>query len=157
MESSEYIVYNHSDELTDSERELIAAANEALPHSYAPYSTFHVACAIRLDNGEVVTGVNQENASSPAGLCAEQVALYRKGIAFPDARVLAMAVVAQSEKHPNDPPAISPCGICRQVMLEFVHRQEHSYPVIMQAGNNSWIKVLKMESLLPFGFTANSL
>lgn len=157
MESSEYIVYNHFNELTDSDRALITAAQEALPHSYAPYSTFHVACAIRMDNGEIVTGVNQENASSPAGLCAEQVALYRKGIAFPNAQILAIAVVAHAEKHPNDIPPISPCGNCRQVMLEFVHRQEHTYPVLMQAGQDSWIKVPKMESLLPFGFTANSL
>ncbi len=156
MENSAYTVYNHRDELSTSDQELIDAALEALPNSYAPYSTFHVASAIRLDNGDILTGVNQENASSPAGLCAEQVALYRKGAAQPNAHILGMAIVAKSEKYERM-PAISPCGSCRQVMLEFLQRQQHSYYVLMQGGDETWIKVHKMESLLPFGFTANSL
>ncbi len=156
MEKSEFEVYQSLEELPTSEQELIAQAQSSLPMSYAPYSSFHVAASIRLSDGRILTGVNQENASSPAGLCAEQVTLYRKGVEAPDAIIVAMAIVAVSDRT-LELPAISPCGNCRQVMLEFVQRQDSSFPVIMQGSDGQWLKIFKMESLLPFGFTSNSL
>jgi cytidine deaminase len=156
MEKSDFVIYDRMDLLTKEEQELINAARSSLPMSYAPYSSFHVGAAIRLSDGRILTGVNQENASSPAGLCAEQVTLYRKGVEAPRSSIVAMAIVAQSDRT-DELPAISPCGNCRQVMLEFVHRQNSTYPVIMQGVQGTWVKVHKMESLLPFGFSSNSL
>jgi cytidine deaminase len=105
-------------------------------------------------NNQIITGVNQENASSPAGLCAEQVALYRKGAAYPEQDIETIAIVARKES--GDSVPISPCGNCRQVMAEFVHRQNKSFSVLMNWKNGSWLKILEMEDLLPFSFTAKS-
>ena len=156
MKKSEYTVYQRLGNLSPEDQELIAQAQSSLQLSYAPYSSFHVAAAIRLSDGRILTGVNQEHASSPAGLCAEQVTLYRKGVEAPDIPIVAMAIVAISDRT-IELPAISPCGNCRQVMLEFVQRQESSFPVIMQEADGKWLKIHRMESLLPFGFTSNSL
>lgn len=155
MEQGKYHIFDSLEDLEPSDQKLIEAAINALPLSYAPYSTFHVACAIRLQSGEIVTGVNQENASSPAGLCAEQVALHRKAMEFPEGIIAELAVVARTEES-KELHSVSPCGICRQAMLEFLSRQGSSFPVLMKSDGNSWIRVKEMESLLPFGFTSNS-
>jgi len=154
MENDRFAIYDKLTDLDSSYQALIHAASEALDTSYAPYSRFNVAAAISLANGSIITGVNQENASSPAGLCAEQVALYRKGIEWPDQKIKAIAVVARQESGKKVP--ISPCGNCRQVMVEFVHRQRSSFPVILQWENDSWLCISQMEDLLPFSFTAKS-
>ncbi len=154
MDEPAYHIFNNLSEMEEDDQELIKAAEEAVKNSYAPYSRFHVAAAIRLGNGRIVTGVNQENASSPAGLCAEQVALYRKGIAWPEEQILSMAIIAQQEAGKN--VAISPCGNCRQVMVEFVHRQNSSFHIIMKWEGDTWLRVKSMEDLLPFSFTAKS-
>ena len=154
MKKSSYHIFNNLSEIGEEDRELIHAAEHAISRSYAPYSEFHVAAAIRLGNGTIVTGVNQENASSPAGLCAEQVALYRKGVAWPTEKIVSMAIIAQREEGKSI--AISPCGNCRQVMVEFVHRQSESFHVIMKWEGDSWLRINRMEDLLPFSFTAKS-
>ena len=154
MDESRYTLFTSLDKMDWDDRELVQRAEAALPMSYAPYSTFHVAAALRLDSGKVITGVNQENASSPAGLCAEQVALYRKGISTPDERIISIAIVAR--RNEGGLVQVSPCGNCRQVMAEFVHRQEGSFSVIMKWEGEGWLKVHRMEDLLPFSFTAKS-
>ncbi|MEJ2004653.1 MAG: cytidine deaminase [Cyclobacteriaceae bacterium] len=154
MEKDQFHIYNGISEMEIQDQDLITAASGVLDQSYAPYSNFHVAAAILISNGEIITGVNQENASSPAGLCAEQVALYRKGIEWPNEKIISMAIVARRSDKKS--VAISPCGNCRQVMVEFVHRQAESFPVIMQWENDSWLRINSMESLLPFSFTAKS-
>ncbi len=155
MEKAHYTIFNEFQELEESDKTLAQAAINALDLSYAPYSSFHVATAILLNDGTVLTGVNQENASSPAGLCAEQVALYRKGIQFPEKEILAMAVVARAGGAQNLVP-VSPCGNCRQVMIEFLHRQEKSFSVLMKWEGTTWMKVHHVENLLPFSFSAKS-
>ncbi|MCA6077988.1 cytidine deaminase [Fulvivirga sedimenti] len=155
MEQDKYTIIGQFDELVESDKSLAQAAMDALRFSYAPYSTFHVAAAIRLADGTVITGVNQENASSPAGLCAEQVALYRKGIEFPEKEITQIAIVARSGDKQDLVP-VSPCGNCRQVMVEFLHRQEPNYSILMKWEGKSWIKIHQVDSLLPFSFTAKS-
>ena len=155
MEKEKYTLFPTFDELEPADQQLVLAAQDALKLSYAPYSSFHVAAALRLEDGSVITGVNQENASSPAGLCAEQVALYRMGISNPGASIACIAIVAMSGNNPELVP-VSPCGNCRQVMTEFLHRQSKSYSVIMKWEGSTWLKIKQMEDLMPFSFTAKS-
>lgn len=104
-------------ELTEEDRALTDAAREACMGSYSPYSHFAVGAALRLSDGSIVKGSNQENAAYPSGMCAERVALYQAGALHPDKAVTAMAIAAQNGgmflSHP-----CPPCGACRQVMLE---------------------------------------
>ena len=154
--NDDFAIIHHRTSLTDEESALLTAAEEALDDAYAPYSDFRVAAAILLQDGSILTGVNQENAAYPAGLCAERVALYRAGASMPGMKILRMAVTARPPA--GEPfPGITPCGGCRQVMLEFVHRQKESFGLIMPLKNDTWLRVYKAEALLPFGFRTKTL
>ncbi|MTI37912.1 cytidine deaminase, partial [Fulvivirga lutimaris] len=117
-ENEEYIIYNSFDELDEESQWLVGKAKDALEVSYSPYSNFTVGAAALLNNSEVILGANQENASYPAGLCAERVALFQAGARFPNAAVIRLAIVAKRASE-EDLRAGGPCGMCRQVMLEF--------------------------------------
>ena len=128
-------------------------AEEALKSttlSYAPFSGFHVGCAVLLDNGEVVVGANQENASYPCGLCAERVALYNASTLHPKAKIVALAIAAKSGDSPTEDP-ISPCGAYRQVLAEYAARQESPIGVVM-VGQTHTVWVHDARYLLPFTF-----
>lgn len=128
-------------------------AEEALKStmlSYAPFSGFHVGCAVLLDNGEVVVGANQENASYPCGLCAERVALYNASTLHPKAKIVALAIAAKSGDSPTEDP-ISPCGACRQVLAEYAARQASPIGVVM-VGQYRTVWVHDACYLLPFTF-----
>lgn len=102
-------------ELNEEDRELVEAAMQATNGSYAPYSKFHVGAAVRLQNGTIVIGANQENAAYPSGLCAERTALFAAGAQHPTQPVVALAIAARKGKQ-FVPQPISPCGACRQVV-----------------------------------------
>ena len=106
------------EELTAEEQHLLSLAIEATSRSYAPYSRFHVGAAVRLDNGEEIIGSNQENAAYPSGLCAERTALFAAGTLYPDVPVSLLAIAARGTDGEllNEP--CSPCGSCRQVIIE---------------------------------------
>ena len=106
------------EELTAEEQHLLSLAIEATSRSYAPYSYFHVGAAVRLENGEEVIGSNQENAAYPSGLCAERTALFAAGTLHPDVPVTMLAIAARGTDGEllNEP--CSPCGSCRQVIIE---------------------------------------
>ncbi|QKG80585.1 cytidine deaminase [Tenuifilum thalassicum] len=140
-----------SDGMENWERELIEKAKDALSGSYSPYSHFRVGAAVLLENGEVITGSNQENGAYPSGLCAERVALFYAGSKYPNVPIKAMAVVASSGDGITKNP-ISPCGACRQVMLEYQNISKKAYPVYM-VGENKIIRVSDVKDLLPFSFT----
>ena len=112
------------DELSDSDRALIADACRAARQSYAPYSHFHVGAALRLSDGSVVCGSNQENAAYPSGLCAERTALFAAGASHPGTPVEVLAIAACNDEGLFTPQPTPPCGACRQVMLETETRQE---------------------------------
>ena len=105
-------------ELTVTEQTLLQKAIESTHHSYAPYSHFHVGAALLLGNGEIVLGCNQENASFPAGICAERSAIFAAGAKYPDEPVVMLAIAARNSLGELLDDPISPCGICRQVILE---------------------------------------
>ncbi|MDE6136251.1 MAG: cytidine deaminase [Muribaculaceae bacterium] len=140
------------DELTPEELELVNAAREATHRAYAPYSHFYVGAAIRLDNGVIVPGSNQENAAFPSGTCAERSACYYAGARYPEARFKAIAVTARgADGNELDEPA-SPCGACRQALVEYEHLAGHDVPVYMAARNKIY-KLDSVSALLPFTFT----
>ena len=115
-------VYDDINELPNAIQELMAKAIEARDNAYAPYSKFNVGAAIRLENGEIVSGNNQENASYPSGLCAERTAIYSAHANFPDVTMLEIALTASSKNQITDKP-IPPCGACRQAIAEYETKQ----------------------------------
>lgn len=142
------------EELQETEQMLFTAALEATEHSYAPYSHFHVGAAILLENGIVVTGSNQENAAYPSGLCAERVALFHAGHQYPDVPVAILAIAAVAEG--KQVKSVSPCGACRQVLLEMEQKSGRSMKVLL-CGTEEVIAVESAEALLPLCFGSKDL
>ena len=138
-------------ELAKSDRELMQQAVEAAEGAYAPYSGFHVGAALRLTDGAVVVGSNQENVAYPSGLCAERTALFAASAQYPHCRDYeALAIVGRNAD--GQLCEASPCGACRQVLSEYEHLQGHPMRILcyLQGGR---IRVFpSVASLLPFSF-----
>jgi cytidine deaminase len=156
MKSSTIERFNSVEELDSESKYLVHKAKDATLTSYAPYSKFNVGAALMLDDGTIITGSNQENASYPLCMCAERVALYTAATLHPNKKITKLAVVAHKKNHKELTPATS-CGACAQVMLEFEARQDKPFQVIMLAQDNHWIKCSSVSVLLPMGFTKDSL
>lgn len=144
------------EELSLEEQELIAAADEATHRSYAPYSNFSVGAAVRLANGIIVTGNNQENAAYPSGLCAERTTLFYANAQYPDQAVLTLAIVARNSEGELLSTPISPCGACRQVMLETEIRFRHPIKILLCGAEKVYI-VENVTALLPLSFGSEYL
>jgi cytidine deaminase len=147
----EYEKYASLEELNEADRALLKKAHEAASSAYAPYSNFKVGAAAEMQNGETITGSNQENISFPAGLCAEGVVLAAAASKFPGMPIRQLAITYQSSKENNSAP-IAPCGICRQSLQEFKERTGSPVKLIMGAINGSVIVVNDAASLMPFSF-----
>ena len=119
------------DELSSEERELIQLAKEATKSSYAPYSHFHVGAAVLLGNGQKVIGCNQENAVLPAGICAERSAIFAAGAQYPDQPIKVLAIAARDTKGEFTKEPVSPCGVCRQVIVEVETRYQLPVKVLL--------------------------
>ena len=145
----------HYDELNEEDRRLIEQAKEATQRSYAPYSRFSVGAAALLANGEIVTGSNQENAASPSGLCAERTTLFYANSRYPDQAVKTLAIAARNASGFTGKP-ISPCGACRQVLLETARR--HGSPIrILLYGTTEIYLTNGIDNLLPLSFSGEFL
>lgn len=153
--SDNQIFYTSFKEIPTDEQNLITNASEATNNAYAPYSNFHVGAALLLDNGVIIKGSNQENAAYPSGLCAERVAIFHLMNSLPDRKIKKIAITAR-KKNSNNYLAVSPCGGCRQVMLEQEQKQQEKIEVIFQS-NENWVKVFTILELLPFSFDKNTL
>ena len=152
----EYQEYSSEEELPEQEKFLLEKAREATGSSYSPYSHFRVGAAVRLKNGEIITGSNQENAAYPSGLCAERVALFAAAARYPGVAVEALAITASSKETLINQP-VTPCGACRQVMMEYENTGGQDMQVIM-AGQQGKITVApNIKSLLPLNFDGNHL
>lgn len=151
-----YESYDRLDELTGEDRALCAAAEQALQTSYSPYSNFKVAAAIRLTDGTVVTGSNQENLAYPSGLCAERVALFTIGAGYPEGVIESMVVTAHTAGFKIESP-VTCCGGCLQVLAEFERRQQREIEVIFYCIDGQVLKVKGIKSLLPFVFVEERL
>jgi len=148
--------FEHLEDLDSESKYLVHKAKEATAHAYAPYSKVCVGAALMLDDGTMMTGSNQENAAYPLCMCAERVALYAAAAIHPDRKILKMAVVAHKKNHKELTPAAC-CGSCRQVLHEFEQRQHKPIEIIMFAPDKKWVKAPSAASLLPLGFTQDSL
>ena len=143
-------VYGTAAEMPAQDSALVQRAKLATEGAYAPYSRFQVGAAALLENGEVVTGSNQENGAYPSGLCAERTALFYAGAKFPNVAVKALAIAAQTGGQ-LCAGAVYPCGACRQVMLESEMRGGQPIRVIM-AGENEVEVARSAHDLLPLSF-----
>jgi len=150
------IVHQDDSALTNEERSLLTMANEAAAKAYAPYSKFNVGTAVLLQNGEIVLGSNQENVAYPSGMCAERVALFASGANFPDVAVRLMAIVANSEEFEMD-DVITPCGGCRQVIMECQIRQNSPIRMLLSSPKGKVVVVENARTLLPFAFDSEGL
>lgn len=140
------------EELAAGERRLVDMAREATNRSYAPYSKFHVGAAISLDNGEVVTGANQENVAYPSGTCAERSACFYAGARYPGAKFEAIAIASRgTDGEPTVGPC-APCGACRQALLEYEMLAGHDVTVLL-VGRDEVFRLPSVKSLLPLAFT----
>ena len=140
------------EELSEQDRLLIEAAKSATGHSYAPYSLFQVGAAARLEDGTVITGTNQENAAYPSGLCAERTVLFYAGAAYPDKAVVSLAIAAYTNGDFTQKP-VSPCGACRQVMLEMEQRYQQPMRIVLYGTEAVYVIEGGVAELLPLSFS----
>ena len=149
--SFELSVFQSPGELESELQKLLEVAEKSRADAYAPYSNFQVGAAVLLENGEIVIGNNQENASYPSGLCAERVAVFQAGARFPGIRIKAIAISAGSTKFTVDKPA-APCGNCRQAIAEYELKQEEPITLILRGAEGPLYKVDSIEDILPLTF-----
>jgi cytidine deaminase len=138
-------------ELSSQDKILVDTAKEATQAAYAPYSHFQVGAAVQLTDGIVVTGNNQENVAYPSGLCAERTALFYANAHYPDRAVDTIAIAAYAHGDYVDAP-ITPCGGCRQVILEAQNRYQHPVRLILYGKKEVYI-IPKITDLLPLSFS----
>lgn len=144
------------DELPDADREVVDAARAATANSYAIYSHFNVGAAVRLANGIIVSGSNQENAAYPSGLCAERTTLFWANSQYPTQPVEVLAIAACNEQGELATP-IPPCGACRQVILETEKRYDKAMRIILYGAKECYVIDDGVKALLPLSFDAGFL
>ena len=151
-----YESYDHLGDLSEDDQALCILAEKALQNSYSPYSNFKVATAVKISNGKVVSGSNQENIAYPSGLCAERVALFTVGATYPEVVIESMVITAHTDNFKIEQP-VTCCGACLQVMAEFERKQDREIEVMFYCLGGKIVKVKGMKSLLPFGFVEDRL
>ena len=144
------------DELSDADKAVVDAARAATANSYAVYSNFSVGAAVRLGNGTVVSGSNQENAAYPSGLCAERTTLFWANSQYPKEPVEVLAIAARSAQGELEFP-ITPCGACRQVMLETEKRFGNKMKIILYGTRQCYVIDDGVRVLMPLSFDSDSL
>ena len=155
MEKTLLIRYDEAETIANldtNDAALMQAAIDAARGAYAPYSHFHVGAAVRLTNGTVIVGNNQENVAYPSGLCAERTALFAASAQHPDARdVEAIAIVGINQQ--GVLCEASPCGACRQVLSEYENNQQHPLRTLCYLEGGRVRIYHSVADLLPFSFT----
>lgn len=147
-----YLVYPGTADLDAEDRLLLEEARAATAKAIAPYSGFSVGAAVKLLNGAIVTGGNQENISFPAGLCAERVALSTASSLYPGVAVTALAVSYRSTQSMSDHP-ITPCGVCRQSLQELWERSGTPIRLVLGGMEGSVWVIPDASGLMPLSFT----
>ena len=143
------------EELDKSVQLLINKAKDQVNKAYAPYSGFHVGAAVELENGEIFVGSNQENSAYPSGLCAERVAIFYANAQYPDVAVKSIAIAAFTNGNFLDEP-ITPCGSCRQVLIETEMRFKKNITILLY-GTKRVYMLENVKQLLPLCFEKSSL
>jgi len=139
-----------ADELSALDSELVESAKKATKNSYAIYSHFNVGAAVRLTDNEIIQGCNQENVAFPSGICAERSAIFAAQARHPDKPIVALAIAAFTGNKFTDDP-VTPCGSCRQVMLQIEKRYNKPIKIILYGQKFCYI-VSKVSDLLPLSF-----
>lgn len=148
----DYCEYDSVEQMPADMRELMHQAMLAAQAAYAPYSYFHVGAAVRVADGTIVTGSNQENIAYPSGLCAERVALFSASAQKPNQAVMMLAVVGLNGGNYCE---ASPCGACRQVMAEYENRYGNQLTILCYLQDGRVRCISGVKNLLPFGFEAS--
>ena len=130
---------------------LLEKAKEVSFSAYAPYAKFRVGAAVLLQSGEIVLGNNQENAAYPEGLCAERVALFSAMAQYPQGQIKALAVYGNPMDYALN-QYVTPCGACRQVLMEYEQRSGNNIRVLCGGTAGEIFAVDSAKHLLPFGF-----
>jgi cytidine deaminase len=151
-----YEAYDSIEELAEQDASLLTEARKFTRLAYAPYSHFRVGAAARLVNGEIVCGSNEENASFPAGLCAERVVLASLSSSHPGLAPMAMAISYKNDKGESNRP-IFPCGICRQSFQEYEHRYKQPIRLVLSGMEGIVFVIPQAGYLLPLAFTSEEL
>ncbi len=152
----EYYSTTDLDSFSELEKELIHLTIEKASHAYAPYSKFNVSAGVLMSDNKILYGTNVENASYPIGICAERNVLSHVISNYPDGTISTIAVYAEKEIKKLKSP-ITPCGMCRQALLEAENRQHSPIKLIMIGHNNQYLIVDKCLDLLPFAFDGKML
>ena len=142
--------------LTNSDKTLVLKAKSMLKSAYAPYSGFLVGAAVHLENGEIITGNNQENVAYPSGMCAERVAIFYAKSQFPNTKINSIAVSAISKNFLIE-DVVSPCGSCRQVISEYEVKQNENIRILLHQSDDSVIIIKSISDLLPLMFISEKL
>lgn len=152
----EYEVFDTIEELKCEDKILLLEARETTTMAYAPYSKFNVGAVAILNNGEIVKGSNQENASYPVGICAERVLLGNAAILFPEVPIKSLYISYHNTVGASNEP-ISPCGMCRQAISEYEHRTQQKIRLLI-SGMEGKVYVFEHASLLlPLSFSSVNL
>lgn len=154
--SSNFEVYDSQQELPPEIQDLMQKAFEARDQAYAPYSKLRVGAAVLLENEQVVTGSNQENASYPTGQCAERTAVFYAGAQHPGSRIKSLVLSAKSMNHSVVSP-VPPCGSCRQALAEYEVKQESPIEIYFMGESGKIVKANSVKDLLPFTFDSTCL
>lgn len=148
----EFLKYESVDELNEVQRNLVKRSAEIAQKAYAPYSKFHVGAALLLENGEIITGNNQENASYPVGICAERTLLSYVHANFPEQKKLKLGITVLDTDQD-----VSPCGLCRQTILEYETLQSQPIEILLLNRSGSVTVIPSGSSLLPLHFDSKML
>jgi len=153
-----YAEYDNIGELAENDAQLLLKARKTAETAYAPYSNFYVGAAALLENGKIVTGTNQENASYPVTICAERSLLSGASSIYPKQSVIAMAI-SYHNHNPNTKSIIplSPCGMCRQALVETEKRYNQPIRIILGGLEGKILIIESAMHLLPFTFSGENL
>ena len=149
----EYLEFESTKDLNEELKELLVQADDNLKNAYAPYSKFKVSAVCKLSNGVLIKGTNQENGAYPSGLCAELVAIFAAKSQFPDQKV--EKIVITTEQTATEP--VSPCGACRQVLIEYEITQNQPIELTMKSGDSKVWQFKSVSDILPFAFNGEFL
>lgn len=144
------------DELLEDDKVLVQEAIKATYNSYAPYSNFKVGACIRLSDGSLVIGANQENAAYPVSLCAERTAIFAAQAQHPELSVTSLAIAARTTSDTFTCKPISPCGSCRQVILEIEERYHQPIRILLYGTEGVYI-LNSVRDLLPLCFVSEDM
>jgi cytidine deaminase len=151
-----YTEFDSINDLSQEDKTLLLEAHKATEQAYAPYSEFYVGAALKLEDGTVIHGSNQENMAFPSGLCAERTAFFHAGAMHKGKKIISVAITAKAKNFTVKKP-VYPCGACRQSMVEYETAQENPISIIMGGQTGKVIKVENIKSLLPLLFHEDDL